>query len=285
MEEIIYQYLLSQQNIAEKLITYDEKPAIFHREAPASTDEAWQQGNQYPRIIFGLDMQEDPERKTSGSLIMDVYISDDVFLEDIIPLVKGAVSGCFFSDSTDTIAVMWRQTDPFGTPEDGSQIAGATIIFDVVAFPPQHLSYPCPITAVDTYLKKLFPDFKILGIDTPSGTFRATDDIPVLYTRLQQINPGTYPGTYHVTWYNPVMIVHVIAPSVAVRETILKQIIEHIQQDIRIMMPDKAPMMIQRIMVTAGADQLKIGQLLIEGTYGILREYPDTEMIENINMT
>lgn len=284
MEEIIYQYLLSQQNIAEKLVTYNDVPAIFNREAPAATDEAWEAGKQYPRIIFGLDMQDDPERKTSGTLIMDVYISNDLFLEDIIPLVINAVSGCFFSDSTDTIAVMWRQTDPFATPEDGSQIAGATITFDVVAFPSQHLSYPCPVTAVDTYLKALFPTYNILGIATPSGTFRATDNVPVLYARLQQINPGTYPGNYHCTWYNPLIIVHIMAPSVTVRETILKKLIEHIRQDIRIMMPDNAPMMVQRVTVQAGADQLKVGQLTIEGTYGILRQYPEVDPINKIYM-
>lgn len=284
MEEIIYNYLISQTNITDKLTTYHGIPAIFNREAPAATDPGWKPGQQYPRIIYGLDMQDDPERKTSGTLIMDVYISNEIFLEDIVPAVVDSVTERFFSDDTNTIAVMWRQNEPFSTADDGSEINGSTITFDVVSFPSQHLSFPCPVTAVDIYLKKLFPDYIILGSDSPSGMFQATDEKPVLYTRLQQINQGTYPGTYHVTWYNPVMVIHVIAPSITVRETILKQIIEHMQRDIRIMMPDKAPMMLQRVAVTTGADQLKIGQLVVEGTYGILREYPDIETIKNVTI-
>lgn len=284
MEEIIYNYLVSNESITEKLTRYQDIPAVFNREAPAATNSEWKAGQQYPRIIFGLDMQEDPERKTSGTLIMDVYISNDIFLEDIIPAVADAVSGRFFSDEKDTIAVMWRQNEPFSTAEDGSEISGSTITFDVVSFPAQHLSFPCPVTAVDTYLKNLFPDYVVMGEDHISGVFQATDESPVLYTRLQQINPGTYPGTYHCTWYNPVMVVHVIAPSITVRECVLKQIIENMQRDIRIMMPDKAPMMLQRVAVTMGADQLKIGQLVIEGTYGILREYPEIDPIKNINI-
>lgn len=284
MEETIFQYLISQQNITEKLTAYNDAPAIFNREAPASTDEAWKPGQQYPRIIFGLDMQEDPERKTSGTLVMDVYKSNDVFLEDIVPVVTEAISGCFFSKEKDTIAVMWRQSEPFSTAEDGSEISGATITFDVVAFPSQHLSFPCPVTAVDAYLKKMFPEYIVMGEDSPSGMFRASDEKPVLYTRLQQINPGTYPGNYHVTWYNPIMVIHVIAPSVTIRETVLKFIIERMRRDIRIMMPDKAPMMLQRVTATMGADQLKVGQLIVEGTYGILREYAEGTMIDNLNI-
>lgn len=284
MEKIIYQYLSKQESITQMLTTYQGIPAVFNREAPAATDGNWKAGQQYPRIVFGLDMQEDPERKTSGKLIMDVYISNDVRLEDILPAVTDAVNGCFFSNERDTIAVMWQQNEPFSTAEDGSEISGATMTFDVVSFPDQHLSFPCPVTAVDTYLKSLFPDYIILGNDSPSGMFRATDEKPVLYTRLQQINPGSFPSTYHVTWYNPVMVVHVISPSLTVRETVLKQIIEQMQKDIRIKMPDKAPMRLQRVAVTMGADQLKVGQLAIEGTYGLLRTYLEVEPINNINI-
>lgn len=284
MEEIIFQYLISQKDITEKLTSFEDAPAIFNREAPAAADSGWKPGQQYPRIIFGLDMQEDPERKTSGTLIMDVYISHEIMLEDIIPGVVSAVSGRFFSDEENTIAVLWRQNEPFSTAEDGSEINGSTITFDVVSFPSQHLSFPCPITAVDTYLKGIFPDYVVLGVDNPTGVFQATDEKPVLYTRLQQINPGTYPGNYHCTWYNPVMVIHVIAPSVTVRETVLKQIIERMQRDIRIKMPDKAPMMLQRVAVTTGADQLKVGQLVVEGSYGILREYPDAEPLNNLTV-
>ena len=92
MDEVIYKYLTKNTEITDLLAKYADTPAIFNREAPAAIDENWNDGQtQYPRIIFGLDMQDDPEREISGTLTLDVYITPDVFLENIEPIVHKAV--------------------------------------------------------------------------------------------------------------------------------------------------------------------------------------------------
>lgn len=283
IEQVIYEYLKSEKSITEHLTTYDDEPAIFFLEAPSDNDELWEEGPQYPRMVFELSMQEDPERKTSGVLMIDFHLNTDseIFVEEIGPIIQNAVSGRFFTDEKDTIAAVWRDSDLFATPEDGSKIAGITITFDILAFPAQFTTDPDPVKAVNKFLKELYPDILRINIDSMDSVWQATDNKPAAYVRLQRINPGTFPSTYHVTWYNPVMMLHIMAPSLNVRTAILKTIVEVLQQKQRIILPDGSPLMMVRLAFTAGADQLREGQLSIEASYGILRSYPDTEPLNN----
>ena len=287
IEQIIYEYLISEQTIIDKLTTYDGVPAVFHMEAPNDQDELWDKGPKYPRVIYELSMKEDPERQTSGMLMVDFYFNTDsgIFIEEVNPIFINAISGRFFTDEKDTIAAVWRQSDPFTTPENGSHVAGVTITFDVYAFPQQLTFEPDPVKAVNEYIKTLCPEITRICIDQTESVWQATDKAPAVYVRLQRINPGTFHSTYHVTWYNPIMLLHVMAPSMDTRTIILKRIVETLQQKQRIILPDGSPLMIVRMALTVGADQLKIGQLSIEASYGILRSYPETDVMTNVDIS
>ena len=280
MDEVIYKYLTKNTEITDLLAKYADTPAIFNREAPAAIDEDWNDGQtQYPRIIFGLDMQDDPEREISGTLTLDVYITPDVFLENIEPIVHKALDQKFFADAENTIAVNWRTNTPFTTPESGDQIAGVTMVFDVVALPVQHLNYPCPVTAVDSFVKKLFPDYIVIGQDNLPEVFEATDEKPVLYVRLRNLSDSSRPNTYFTQWYDATLMVHIIAPDLTTRSTIAKMLLEAIAiRRQRITMPDDSPMMVNRTDTQMGADQLKTGQITITGTYGILTQFGGTPL-------
>ena len=279
MDEVIYEHLIEQPDLMDILTSYDERPAVFNREAPAAEDEEWADGAQYPRIIFGLDMQEDPERKISGTLTLDVYFSTEVFLEDIEPMVRRTLDQKFFSDTDNTIAVNWRSNNPFVTPESGDQIAGVTMVFDVVALPGQHLTFPCPVTALDEFVKEIFPKFTVIGMDRLPHVFEATDSIPVLYVRLRELKSSTRPNTYFTQWYDATMVVHVIAPDITAREKVAKILIEALgRRRERIKMPDGSPMMISQVVEQMGADQLKTGQITMTGTYGLLTKFSGTPL-------
>ena len=279
MDEVIYEYLTEQQDLRDILTSWDERPAVFNREAPAAEDGYWANGAQSPRIIFGLDMQEDPERKISGTLTLDVYISTEIFLEDIEPIVRNLLDQKFFSDTENTIAVNWRSNNPFYTPDKGDQIAGMTMVFDVVALPDQHLTFPCPVTALDTFIKSVFPDYIVIGTDELPSVFEATDSTPVLYVRLRELKTSTRPSTYFTQWYDATMMVHVIAPDITVREKVSKILIETLGvHRERITMPDGAPMMISLVVEQMGADQLKTGQISMTGTYGLLTKFDGTPL-------
>ena len=65
MKEIIFKYLKSL-NI-NGLATFKNGPAIFLDQAPDDSDSRWD-GSQYGRIIYGLNLKDDSERKVSGTM-------------------------------------------------------------------------------------------------------------------------------------------------------------------------------------------------------------------------
>ena len=279
LEAIIYDYLKSNEKITNLLTSYDTRPAIFNLEAPTDMDEEWGTGPQYPRMVYELSMQDNSERKTSGTLSIDFFFAKDggLFMENVEPIIRNEVNGCFFSDETDTIAAQYQRTDPFSTAEDAGRITGFTVTFDVMAFPPQFTAHPDPVHATYRLLKELFPESIYIGVDNIQSAWKATDEIPAMYCRLHQINPGTYTGNYNTTWFNPVMQVHFFSETMQKRISMVKTLIEIIQQQTRIFFENKQWMFVQRLAVTTGADPLKTGQVTIEATYGVVRKYPEYE--------
>ena len=283
LEAIIYDYLKNNEAITKMLTLYDGNPAIFNMEAPSDMDTHWRDGPQYPRMIYELNMQDNPERKTSGTLSVDFFFARDgnLFMEDVEPIIKEEVNGCFFSDETDTIAAQYIDSTPFTIDKDNSRIAGFTATFDVMAFPSQFTTAPDPVHATYLLLKELFPESIYIGVDKKEGTWKVTDEKPAIYCRLQYLNPGIYPGNYNTTWYNPIMMVHFFAPTMQKRMEMVKRFTEVLQQQARIFFEDRSWMFVQRAAVTMGADPLKVGQLTIECTYGIVRKYPESEKLLN----
>ena len=75
MKEIIFKYLKSL-NI-NGLATFKNGPAIFLDQAPDDSDSRWD-GSQYGRIIYGLNLKDDSERKVSGTMeIAIAYLSNN----------------------------------------------------------------------------------------------------------------------------------------------------------------------------------------------------------------
>lgn len=286
IEPIIYQHLSHSIILPEYLTTYAGKPAIFNMMAPADTEPEWEDQQQYPRLIFELNMQEDPERKISGTLMVDYYYPSDAgyFREDIEPIIKKSLDGWFFSDETDTIAAQWQQTDPFTTPDTGNRIVGFTMTFNVIAFPSQLTTDPDPVKTLNDYIKKLYENCTLVGIDNVSQPWKPSEEKPAVYCRMTRIEPGKITGGYHVTWYDATIQVHILSPSKNTNSIVLKTIIEELQAATRIIMPDDSPFMINRMIVDNGADALRAGQLTVTGIYGVLRKYPNVPVMQNINV-
>lgn len=286
IEDIIYNHLSKNQKLSMFLASYGDKPAVFNEKAPDDLDECWNSENQYPRLIFELNMQDDPARKISGHLLIDFYYDDDSGFtrEDIEPIIRSAVDGYFFSDDTDTIAAQWQQTDSFVTSGKDSRIVGLTLTYSIIAFPPQTTTDPDPVKALNDYIKNLYEDCVVIGQDNLKSTWKPTDKTPAVYCQLTLLEPGSIKGGYHVTWFDPTIQIHIIAPANTTRSVIAKTISEDLQEKTRIILPDNSPFMIQTIKVNNGADYFKVGQLSVRGTYGVLRKYPDVENAKNISV-
>ena len=72
LEDLIYERLTGPDGPGGKLARFAGKPAVFYQYAPDDTDEGWE-GDQYPRIDYVVDMQANPERHTSGAMVVNIW--------------------------------------------------------------------------------------------------------------------------------------------------------------------------------------------------------------------
>lgn len=271
MEEIIYQYLSGQFADDDTLTSYMGLPAVFNTKAPDDKDDGWDANSQYPRVIFDLNMQADPERKVSGQLYIDIMCEHNMTapIEDIEALLKEAVDGCFFSNEEMTISAQWNTQKDFEEPDD--KVSGTTLVFDVLAYPVQITESPDPVAATNLWLKTLYPDAYVIGKDELPTTWNPTDNSPAIYCSLYRIGDSPrLKSSYNVDWFGAELHVNVMAPSESIRSTLCKQIIQLLTHATRIILDDGSPMLIDNVSSNMTADPLRIGQIKINGTYGVL---------------
>lgn len=278
MEELIYTYLCGQFESNDDFARYAGKPAVFNTKAPDDMDEYWNE-SQYPRCIFELKMQADPERKISGRLFIDVMCENEtssIQPEELESIVKSAVDGCFFSTSELTISAQWDTSDEF--TQNDNKLSGITISFDIMAYPIQETECPDPIYTTNLWLKTLYNDAYVIGRDVLPQTWKPSDTSPAIYCRLLRLGEGRMKSTAAVTWIGADMKINVMAPSEKVRSTIIKKSIQILTNATRLILDDGSPMLIDSITANTGADPLREGQIQVKATYGVLNEYIGTPL-------
>lgn len=281
MESIIYQYLCEQMNIEGILATYADVPAVFNTFVPDDMDENWNDA-QYPRCVFELNMQADPERKISGQLIIDVMCENEstsVQPEELETIVKAVVDGCFFSTDELTISVQWNSSDNFS--EKDNKLSGITLSFDVLAYPVQETESPDPVKAVNLWLKTLYQDAYVIGRDALPQVWKPSDDSPAIYCSLYRLGESPrMKSTANVDWFGAELHVNIMAPSENVRSTICRTATHILTNSTRIMLDDGSPMLIDKINTNLAADPLRAGQIQINATYGVLPHREEKPLLQ-----
>lgn len=279
MEEIIYRYLLGLFEEDSPLAQYGDKPAVFNMQAPDDMDESWNDA-QYPRCIFELSMQADPERKISGQLFVDVMCENEetsVQPEELEAVVNAAVDGCFFSTSELTISAQWKNSNPFS--EKDNKLSGITLVFDIMAYPIQTTESPDPILATNLWLKTIYQDAYVIGHDVLPEIWKPTDENPALYCRLDKLGESSrMKSSAAVTWIGADMQLYVMAPSEVIRSRINKSIIQLLINADKLILDDNSPMLIDSVSGNMAANPLREGQIQIKATYGVLNEYTGTPL-------
>ena len=51
---------------------YSGVPAVFHQRAPDDAAQGWKNGRQCPHLGYAVDWRTNPERKTSGTLAVNI---------------------------------------------------------------------------------------------------------------------------------------------------------------------------------------------------------------------
>ena len=269
LDELIYNRLSTNTQVTQSLARFAGKPALFYQSPPGDAADGWGTATQYPRVDYTVEMQADPERHTSGQLVINIWSSDDgVMPEGIAGAVRTAMTDVFFSTG-DIFSLTWQRSDAFeaqAVTVKGAGIVGITIIFDIWGFPSQQTTAPSPIAAINSQIKTQYPNARVIGIDVLPPQFMPTQANPVIYFRTTSQTLERQTG--RVRWYNAEIAGHIIAPDINDRAQITKTIVEGINR--RLPMADGSPAFLLSISADSGNNHMSQGQIRIRTEYGML---------------
>lgn len=274
LEDLIYQRITTAEPLKKKLARFGGAPAVFYQTAPSDKAQEWRGKREYPRISYVVDMQTNPERQTSGVLSLDIW-GDEAGTppEELEPDVRAALCDVFLQpDEGPPFSLAWASTNAF---EERSQakpntlVAGATVTFDVFAYPAQITTDPDPILAINKFVKNWAPEAVVIGEDAIESFYTATTERPAFYFRLANIQ--TYQMTNSIVWMNGIIAGHVFAEPEG-RLQWLKSMVQFLAVQSKIPMLDTSPMFIQTITADSSADNLSVGQLRLNIRFGVLRQ-------------
>lgn len=287
MKKIISKYLHSLKIVG--LATYSGSSAIFLDQAPDDSDSGWE-GNQYGRIIYGLNLKDDPERKVSGTMqiaLAYLFTSDGYNnLLEAKKVLKKAFEGVFLSDEDTTISLVWRNTESFKEKIEGQddvEVCGSILSFDAYAFPKHQYGNLDPVDSLAKYISENW-NVTVINRSKLNDIWKPEAKETVAYIRLESMQPGTFASTYACTWQMATMKVHVISESDELSDQIIMNILQDLQEKERFVMNDGSPFFVNQMQYSTKLDTLRDGQVTVRGQYGILRDIKEVEKMNRVNV-
>lgn len=282
LEDLIYARLTAAKPLKEKLTQFEKAPAVFYQMAPSDKEAGWKGKREYPRIAYVVDMQTNPERQTSGVLTLDIWCDETgIPPEELEPDIRAALCDVFLQpDEGPPFSLAWVSTNAFeerNQAKPNTLVVGATVTFDVFAFPTQITTDPDPILAINEFVKDWAPGAVVIGKDTIESFYTATTERPAFYFRLLNLQSSQETNT--VAWMNGTIAGHIFAAPEG-RLQWLKALTDALAIRGEVTMLDTSPMFLQTIKADSSADRLTTGQIRLYVRFGILRrpEYAHTLM-------
>lgn len=273
LEELIYKRLSEAESLTKHLAKYSGQPAVFTPEAPGDRETGWGRATQYPRAVFNFDMQADGERKSAGTLSVTLICRNDskAVPELIEPAVKKALKDVLLKDDNGTLyAFAWARTEGFSMTEEKNELLiGSEIRFDIMEYPLQETTDPDPIMAMARYIKNLYPDSIVVGVDRMADETEASKEAPVFYCRLTEIEK--LEETNNCVWTNGKIAISLLCPDSSTRLKMAAAVFNSLSLDGEVTMLDDSPMFMERLTANLKSDYLKDGQIFVTGRYGLLR--------------
>ena len=291
LEELIYRRIL-EGKVAEKLAKYVGVPAIFYSEVPADNQEGWDNRTQYPRLCYWLDMQANQERNSAGTLTISLMCMnvEEQAPEQLEPILRECLKDIILTpkEGESSFCFAWSKTDAFSyQKQDGTRLSdedlvvGCDIEFDILEYINQETTDPDPIVAMNLYIKELYPESIVIGVDKVEEIIEAGVQTPVFYCRLISVEIDRETNT--VVWLNGNMAIHLLCPD-SLRIKMTMGLANQLSLDGEMRLLDKSPMFMQDISTNYKADYLTEGQLKITGQYGLLRYQYTGKRINNVNL-
>lgn len=285
IEQALYDHLIASPVLAPLLTTYNGVPAVFNQEAPADSDPLWADGTQYGRVVFAVDIQNDPERTVSGTLAVDIQCREnEMFPEVVEPVVRDLIHGWFFSANRYTAEAQWKSTQYFTEPTD--KVLGCTIVFDLLAFPLMSTGSPDVIERLNEWTSEIEGLF-VLNFDSlPTAAWRPDGNASAIYWRLVEDKPASWiPDTFQTIWRTASVRGHIFSANQEIAGATGRAILTRMYAEKRLLKDGESPIMVNIAnTITPGADPLKTGQIGVDATYAIIVHIEPDPNLVNINI-
>ena len=114
LEELMHERFATYSFFKDQMAVYAGLPAVFYQGAPDDRQKGWE-GEQYPRIVYTIDMQADEERKSAGVMQVDLYCDERKTLpEDIEPYIRKCLVNLIVKpEGNSHYAFAWARTEMF----------------------------------------------------------------------------------------------------------------------------------------------------------------------------
>jgi hypothetical protein len=289
LDELVYQAMAQDSQLAQLLAQWNGKPAVFGYQAPPDTDSGWS-GEQYPRLDYTVDPHEDQERRMAGTLSINVWAkpdmqsSIDAVASRLVQLLDGTV---FHPDDYPVVALRWARSQLFSQGREQSGIStseleptdllfGMQVEFDLISFPKQDTYSPDVVAALNQWAAS-----KFTGLQVDIESWMPTSNEPVLYWRLER-SPELIERVPAGAWFQASICGHIIAPTPDMRLPWVRLVAEQIVMDGTIPLDDGSYFLVERLSADSTQDPLRTGQIRVIGRYGVTIEQPQEPSITNL---
>lgn len=294
LNELIRKRFCDSDTLRKSLASYSGQPAVFTVSPPDDQMSGWNGNIHYPRIVFNYDMQASVERNSAGTLSVVLICQNtaDVIPEMIEQEIRKCLKDVLLNPSDGSLyAFAWSKTEAFelqggnGVGQQGSSriLIGNEIRFDILEYTKQETTDPDPIVAINCFIKELYPDCIVLGLDRMEEATVASRERPVVFCRLEGMTKGDI--TFTVAWMEGRIAIHFLCPDSEVRIKMATAVAEKMSVSGEIIMLDHSPMRITRLQANYRSDYLKDGQVFVTGKFGILRHRAKGHRITKVKNT
>ena len=283
IEQALYEHLQEQDSLRPYLAEYGGKMAIFNQEAPSEADEGWGDGPQYSRIVFTVDLEGNPERTMGGRLVLDIICKgDDQFPEEIEPILRPLIHGYFFCRKKFVVSAQWKNSSYIADTATG--LTGCTVTFDLLAFPIS--TYAPHVIEQFNEWSSTIENLHVINRDPlPKAAWKPSKGQTAVYWRVAKEEQCRWiPTTFSTAWMTATVKGYVFSETPAIAAEVANHLkiqlyaAKRLKKDGELLRAGESPIMVNtKNTVDNGADPLRVGQLTVEATYGVIVHYEPEE--------
>lgn len=289
LEELLYSMLIQDTTLTGMLAVFSGQPALFEYRAPPDTDTGWNGGKQYPRVDYSVQRREDPERRVSGEIFINIWHETDAgtVIEDLEARLRTILDGAVFHPTDEpVIGMRWATSEFFtaGRSQFGLSMSelvptdlvyGMSMTLQLLAFPVQTTFSPDPVDALNTWATSAFGTD--LQVDLSAWT--PTAGAPALYWRFDSMQVARIDQA--VTWYDATVYGHLVAPMPQDRLTWTRKVVEDALNARTFAFASGSWMLVQKLSADTKQDPLRVGQIKMVVRYGVQVPQSSATVLQN----